>query len=31
MATTEELIAQYKQKREKIEQMAGAEAIEKRI
>jgi acetyl-CoA carboxylase carboxyltransferase component len=30
MATTEELIEQYKQKREKILQMGGAEAIEKR-
>ncbi len=30
MATTEELIEQYKQKREKIKEMGGAEAIEKR-
>ncbi len=30
MATTNELIEQYKQKREKILQMGGAEAIEKR-
>ena len=30
MATTEELIEEYKQKREKIKQMADAEAIEKR-
>ncbi|MFC1992606.1 acyl-CoA carboxylase subunit beta [Chloroflexota bacterium] len=30
MATTEELLEQYKQKREKIKQMGGAEAIEKR-
>ena len=30
MATTEELIEQYKQKREKIKEMGGTEAIEKR-
>ena len=30
MATTEELIEEYKQKRAKIEQMASPDAIEKR-